>query len=75
MRKCFIIFCTAVIKVVSFKTFKQHFMELYLATAKDKIQDVRLAFLNSVTAVRPFLELDQASLNDFNVCISSFLMD
>lgn len=75
MRKCFIIFCTSAIKVLSYKSFKQHFMPVYLEMAKDKIQDVRIAFLNSVTAIRPYLELDQGSLNEFNICLSTFLMD
>jgi len=75
MRKCFILFCMSAIRVLSFKTFKQHFMQLYLDMGKDKIQEVRIAFLNSVTSIRPFLELDQSSLNDFNLCLSSFLMD
>jgi hypothetical protein len=43
--------------------------------AKDKVQDVRIAFLNSATAIRPYLELDQSSLSEFNLCLSTFLMD
>ena len=43
--------------------------------AEDKIADVRISFLNSVVDVRPYLELDPHSLNEFNLVLSSFLMD
>lgn len=75
MRKCFIMFCVSAVQVLSFETFKQHFYALYLSMAEDKIADVRISFLNSVVEVRPYLELDPASLNEFNLVLSAFLMD
>jgi hypothetical protein len=43
--------------------------------ADDKIADVRIAFLNSVVELRPYLELDSSALNEFNLVLSTFLMD
>jgi hypothetical protein len=60
---------------MSFETFKKHFFTLYLNMAEDKIADVRIAFLNSVVEVRPYLELDPSALNEFNPILSSFLLD
>lgn len=75
LRKCFIKFCVAAVNVMSFEQFRTHFFDLYLKLAEDKIQDVRIAFLNSVCTIRPFLELDTAALNDFNVCLNNFMME
>lgn len=41
---------------MSFKTFKEHFLELYMVMATDKITEVRVQFLYSALRVRPYLE-------------------
>lgn len=43
--------------------------------AEDRIADVRISFLNSAVEVRPYLELDPTALNEFNLVLSTFLMD
>jgi hypothetical protein len=75
LRKTFIIFCSAAIKIMSYQIFKKHFFDLYLSLATDRITDVRITFLNSVVSVRPYLELDPHALNLFNIALSGFLMD
>lgn len=40
----------------------------------DKVTDVKITFLNSVCEMRPYLELDQHSLNEFNNCLGNFLL-
>jgi hypothetical protein len=40
LRKTFIMFCSSAIKVLSYQTFKQHFFDLYLSLAADKVTDV-----------------------------------
>jgi hypothetical protein len=75
LRKTFIMFCSSAIKVLSYQTFKQHFFDLYLSLAADKVTDVRITFLNSVCNIRPYLELDPTALNLFNIALSGFLMD
>jgi hypothetical protein len=75
LRKTFIMFCSSAIKVLSYQTFKQHFFDLYLSLAADKVTDVRITFLNSVCSIRPYLELDPTALNLFNIALSGFLMD
>lgn len=75
LRKCFIMCCVSAVQVLSFETFKQHFFNLYLKMAEDKIADVRISFLNSAVEVRPYLEQDPTSLNEFNLVLSTFLLD
>lgn len=43
--------------------------------SSDKVPDVKITFLNSVCEMRPYLELDQQSLNEFNNCLGNFLLD
>jgi len=68
-------FCVSAVQVISFETFKQNFFSLYLSMAEDRIADVRISFLNSVVEIRSYLELDPTSLNEFNLVLSTFLMD
>jgi hypothetical protein len=49
-------FCSQIIKVISLKSFKEHFLDFYLETANDKIPEVRVAFLNYAPAIRPYFE-------------------
>ena len=74
-RKVYVMFCASAIKVMSYSTFKQHFFESYIRMASDQVTDVKIAFLNTVCDVRPFFENDPSALNEFNVCLSNFLMD
>jgi hypothetical protein len=41
----------------------------------DKVTDVKITFLNTVCEMRPYLELNPQSLNDFNICLGNFLLD
>lgn len=75
MRKTFLMFCMSAIKVMSYQAFKKHFFDLYIGLASDPVPNVRIMFLNSVCAIRPYLELDPPALNIFNNVLSNFLMD
>ncbi len=45
LRKAYIAFCMAAVKIFSFKTFKTFFLEDYMAMVKDPVAEVRVKFL------------------------------
>lgn len=45
LRKAYIGFCISAVKIFSFKTFKQYFLEDYMAMVNDPVAEVRMKFL------------------------------
>jgi hypothetical protein len=43
---------------MSFKSFREHFLDDYIKLSEDKVTDVIVHFLNTVIYVRPYLEHD-----------------
>lgn len=60
---------------MSFRRFKETFLELYLKMASDKIAELRIQFLYSATVVRPYLEQDVDLLLRFNNGLNQLQMD
>jgi hypothetical protein len=69
-RKAFITFCVSSLKVLSFRKFKEFFLDHYIKMAKDSISEVQIHFLNSAVIVRPYIEQDLDLLLQFNTNLS-----
>jgi len=66
LRKTFITFCAEAIQVFSFKMFREHFLESYLVLTNDPIDQVKVHFLKSVLASRPYIQQDVDLMIRFN---------
>lgn len=66
LRKAYISFCTQAIKVLSFRKFREYFLDLYISMATDEVSAVKVHFLNSAMIIRPYIEQDLDLMIKFN---------
>lgn len=65
-RKGYIQLCAHLVKLISFKNFRELFLSNYMKAIEDPVAEVRVSFLNSVSTVRPYLENDIDLILQFN---------
>jgi hypothetical protein len=52
--------------VLSFRKFREYFLEIYMSMATDEVSAVKVHFLNSVIIIRPYIEQDLDLMIKFN---------